>query len=194
MERSRARHRCAHASSRRTAILRGVSTVTRGPLALTVMLGLVACLLAPGAVASTPELVTAADAEDTTIEAFVTRVIDGSSLDAHVLGRRTGVGYLGAETPALNQPCGREALARNRELVGSRVLLREDPSYQIDEIGRRLYYAYTPEGLSIDEALVSEGLARAARIDAAGGTRLATLQAEAEAETRGCLWGASSVP
>src|SRR3712207_4620878 len=47
-----------------------------------------------------------------TFEATVTRTIDGHSLDAHVEGRRTAVGYLGVETPPVNQPCGAEALAR----------------------------------------------------------------------------------
>lgn len=79
----------------------------------------------------------------TTVEASVTRVVDGSSLDAYVLGRRTGVGYLGVETPSLNRPCGPQALARNRDLAGGAVLLEEDSSYQLDAIGRRLYYAYT---------------------------------------------------
>jgi endonuclease YncB( thermonuclease family) len=122
------------------------------------------------------------------IEALVTRVVDAGTLEARVFGNRTGVGYLGVWTPAVTQPCGPEAETRSRELAGARVLLEEDSSYQFDGAGRRLYYAYTPEGTSIDAALVREGLALAVRGDARHGAALAALQAEAEAAARGCLW------
>jgi endonuclease YncB( thermonuclease family) len=125
---------------------------------------------------------------DQLIEASVTRAVDGNSLDAHVFGNRTALGYLGAETPPANRPCGREALARNSELVDSRVLLLDDPTYQFDALGRRLYYVFTPDGRSIEAILISEGLARAVRTDASRGAELAALQAEAEAAGRGCLW------
>src|SRR4051812_16706862 len=77
---------------------------------------------------------------DSLIDATVTRTIDGNSLDARVFDRRTAVGYLGAETLPANQPCGEQALARNRELVASGVRLLEDPAYQFDANGRRLFY------------------------------------------------------
>lgn len=124
----------------------------------------------------------------TAVEATVTRVIDGSSLDAYVAGRRTAVGYLGIETPNRHEFCGQEAMVRNHELAGTAVLLEDDPSHQFDAIGRRLYYAYTLDGQSIEEILLREGLARAARTDAARGPGLAELQAEAEAGGLGCLW------
>jgi len=124
----------------------------------------------------------------TVVEAAVTRVIDGNSLDAHVQGRRTAVGYLGVATPGATEPCGLEALTRNRELVGTRVLLEADPAYDFDAIGRRLYYASTPDGRWIDETLVREGLGYAAHPDAGRGARLAAVQAQAEATATGCLW------
>jgi endonuclease YncB( thermonuclease family) len=122
-------------------------------------------------------------------EALVNRVIDGSSLDAQVGGRRTAVGYLGIETPFPHQPCGAEALARNQELAVIRVLLTEDSTYAFDQAGRRLYHAYTADGVWIEAVLVSEGLARAVRTDAGRGVELPALQAEAAAAGRGCLWG-----
>jgi endonuclease YncB( thermonuclease family) len=123
------------------------------------------------------------------IEATVTRTIDGDSLDARVSDNRTAVGYLGAEAPPANQPCGQEALARNQELADSQVLLMQDPAYDLDERGRRLFYAYTADGRSIEELLIREGLARAVRLDGSRGPELAALQAEAESAGRGCLWG-----
>jgi micrococcal nuclease len=118
----------------------------------------------------------------------VSRVIDGSTLDAQIVGVRTPVGYLGVETPSLNQPCGREAFDRNRELAAGGVLLEPDPAYELDGLSRRLYYAYTADGTSIDETLIREGLARAVRTDAAHGDTLVALEAEAQAAGRGCLW------
>jgi endonuclease YncB( thermonuclease family) len=124
-------------------------------------------------------------------EATVNRVTSGDSLDAQIDGKRTLVGYLGAAAPAATTNCGAMALARNLQLAGSRVLLEDDPSYQFDELGRRLYYAYTPDGQSIDAALISEGLARAVRTDARHGAELAAIEAEAQSNKRGCLWGGS---
>jgi endonuclease YncB( thermonuclease family) len=128
------------------------------------------------------------------IEATVTRVIDGMTLDAYVAGQRTAIRYLGAESLPSNQPCGTEALARNRQLAGTRVLLEEDSKYQFDGAGQQLYYAYTADGQSIDATLVREGLARAVRLDASHGAELAQLQAEAQAAGRGCLWSGSRTP
>jgi endonuclease YncB( thermonuclease family) len=127
-------------------------------------------------------------------DAMVTQVIDGSTLDAYVDGARTLVGYLGVETAAPFQQCGAEALARNRELAGRLVRLEADPVYQFDLFGRRLFYAYTEGGTSIDAALVREGLAHAVRTDARHGAELARLEAEARAASRGCLWAATPTP
>jgi micrococcal nuclease len=131
----------------------------------------------------------AEDNLDGAVEAPVARAIDGDSLDARVLGNRTAVGYLGAETPSASQPCGQQALARNRELAASLVLLVQDSTYDVDERGRRLFYAFTADGQSIEEILIREGLARAVRLDARRGPELAARQSEAESAGRGCLWG-----
>jgi endonuclease YncB( thermonuclease family) len=72
------------------------------------------------------------------------------------------------------------------------VLLMSDPNYDVDAIGRRLYYAFTPDGVSIDETLVREGLARAVRTEAAEGSTLEAAEAEASAAGRGCVWGGAS--
>jgi endonuclease YncB( thermonuclease family) len=127
--------------------------------------------------------------DEPTPEAIVSRVIDGSTLDAEINGRRVAVGYLGIETLAANQPCGQAALQRNRELVGDHVLLMSDPQYEFDPLGRRLYYAFTADGVSIDETLVREGLARAVRTDGIEGGTLEAAEAEASAAGRGCIWG-----
>jgi len=126
-----------------------------------------------------------------TVEGIVLRVVDGSTLDARVDGNRTVVGYVGAQAPSAGEACGAEALARNRELAGEVVLLEEDPAYGLDDADRRLYYAYTTDGVLIDLVLVFEGLASAARPDARFGEALAYAEADARAARRGCLWANS---
>jgi endonuclease YncB( thermonuclease family) len=122
------------------------------------------------------------------LRASVIRVVAGDSLDARVNGVRMAIGLLGVRTPAPGEPCGAEALARTRELSGEQVLLESDASQDLDERGRRLYYAYSLDGTSIDATLVSEGLGTAQYPDAMYGTHLAELQAQAEATRLGCLW------
>jgi endonuclease YncB( thermonuclease family) len=122
------------------------------------------------------------------VGATVNQVIDGMTLDAQIDGIRTPVGYLGVQTPALNQRCGAEAAQRNRDLAGTHVILTTDPAFELDAQHRRLYYAFTVDGISIDETLVAEGLAEAAHPDAANGPHLQTVQAEAQANAVGCLW------
>lgn len=152
-------------------------------------ISLVALILGWSVFAGLHAVARAEDDPESMIEATVTRTIDGDSLDARVFNNRTAVGYLGAETPSANQACGQRALARNQELADSRVLLLQDPTYDVDERGRRLFYAFTADGQSIEEILIREGLARAVRLDARRGAALAALQAEAESAGRGCLWG-----
>jgi endonuclease YncB( thermonuclease family) len=130
--------------------------------------------------------------EQPLVEVTVNRVIDGDTLDAQIDGIRTPVGYLGAETPLPNQPCGQEAFARNLELAGEHVLLQADTSFDgLDQRRRRLFYAYTLEGVSIDETLVYEGLARAPRVESAHGALLSDLETDARDNARGCLWATS---
>ena len=130
--------------------------------------------------------------EEITLDATVNQVIDGMTLDAQVDGNRTPVGYLGVETPAPNQRCGREALERNLQLASTgHIVLATDTAYTFDDKHRKLFYAYTPDGISIEETLISEGLAVAVRTDAAHGADLAALQAAAQANAQGCLWSAA---
>lgn len=158
-------------------------------IARPVSISLAALMLACSVMTGLHTVARAEDGAPEPIEATVSRTIDGDSLDARVLNNRTAVGYLGAETPPANQACGRQALERNKELADSRVLLYQDPAYEFDARGRRLFYAYTADGQSIEEILIREGLARAVRQDGSRGPELAAIQAEAESAGRGCLWG-----
>lgn len=122
------------------------------------------------------------------VDATVNQVIDGMTLDAQIDGVRTPVLYLGVETPQLNQPCGLEAAQRNRELAGTQVVLEADPAYDMDPQHRRLYYAYTVDGVSIDDTLIAEGLGHAVHTDAVHGADLQATESAAQSNAQGCLW------
>lgn len=119
--------------------------------------------------------------------AQVLDVVDGDTIDVAIDGRQERVRYYGVNTPERGERCYREAIQRNRELAAGEVLLLPDQRDR-DRSGRLLRYVFTPDGRSVDAALVSEGLAWAWTEDGTYREALGQLQAEAEAAKRGCLW------
>ncbi|HVP05113.1 MAG TPA: S8 family serine peptidase [Dehalococcoidia bacterium] len=119
------------------------------------------------------------------------RVIDGDSIEFWN-GSDWGVRYLGVDVPAGNTECGREATAKNWELTGAGVHLEQEAPYDIDARGLRLYHAFMPDGTLVGEELIREGLARASNEDNQYKQRYLAAQADAEANGRGCLWGANA--
>ncbi len=87
----------------------------------------------------------------------VLRVIDG---DTFATTGNQSVRLFGVDTPERSERCYEEATARLRELAGDEVRVELGPRSR-DRYGRLLYYVYTQDGDSIDEILVSEGLAKA---------------------------------
>ena len=87
----------------------------------------------------------------------VLRVIDG---DTFTTTGDQSVRLFGVDTPERGDQCYREATARLRELAGDEVRVELGPRSK-DRYGRLLYYGFTEAGDSIDEILVSEGLAEA---------------------------------
>ncbi len=120
---------------------------------------------------------------DDCFEITVDRVIDGDSLD-------TGRGLLrlyGADTPERGQPCYSKATQRMRQLAGDSIRIQFGPR-ATDQYGRLLAYAYTDDGLSIDEILIREGLATAWTRDGQHRDLLVGLEREARRKEAGCLW------
>lgn len=172
-------NRTAHRIGRRGVVLAGA-------LCLMASIGLTIHALGPGSrsveAAPSPE-------NGPYIELKYPRVIDGNSLDGYIDGKRVAVGLRGAEAPSLSAPCGKEAAARNRELAGTKVLLQDPPGGpESDQFGRRLYYVYTAEGRSVDEALARAGVARS-RANSHYRTFMESVESEARGARRGCLWG-----
>lgn len=120
-------------------------------------------------------------------QATVEQVIDGDTIDVRIAGKHQRVRYYGIDAPEEGEKCYQEATERNRELVGTTVRLEPDARDE-DKHGRLLRYVFTNDGLSVDAALVSEGLAKAWREDGRYVDRLKILQTHAQQEDIGCLW------
>jgi len=120
---------------------------------------------------------------DDCFEISVVRVIDGDSLDTS----RGLMRLYGADTPERGQPCYSKATQRMRQLAGDSIRIQFGPR-ATDQYGRLLAYAYTDDGLSIDEILIREGLAAAWTRDGQHRDLLVGLERQARREEAGCLW------
>lgn len=107
---------------------------------------------------------------DTTkqIPVEVIDVIDGDTIKIKYNGNVEKVRYLLIDTPETNhqtlgkQPFGEAAKARNKELLNSGdVSIEFDVGEQLDDYNRMLAYIYV-DGVSVQETLLKEGLARVA--------------------------------
>jgi endonuclease YncB( thermonuclease family) len=120
-------------------------------------------------------------------QATVQGVIDGDTIDVLIGGESKQVRYYGIDAPDKGEDCYEEATVRNRELLGTTVRLEADARNE-DEYGRLLRYVFTNDGISLDGALVSQGLAKAWRDDGRYATRLTILETYAREHRIGCLW------
>jgi endonuclease YncB( thermonuclease family) len=120
-------------------------------------------------------------------QATVEKVIDGDTIDVLTGGELQQVRYYGIDAPDEGEKCYEEATERNRELVGTSVRLEAD-AHNEDKNGRLLRYVFTNDGISVDAALLSEGLAKARREDGRYLARLTTLETHAHEYGIGCLW------
>lgn len=130
------------------------------------------------------------------VEAQVVRVVDGDTIIVRLDGRDVRVRYIGINAPESADPrrevqCfGKEAAARNEQLVGGkRVRLEKDVS-ETDQYGRLLRYVYV-DGTMVNAVLVQEGYAYAITVppDVRYAEELRRLEREAREARRG-LWGA----
>ena len=133
-------------------------------------------------------------------QALVVRVVDGDTIDVLIGGEELRLRYIGIDTPETVDPrrpvgCfGKEASARNRELVeGKTVGLEKDVS-ETDRFGRLLRYVWLG-GRMVNARLVEEGYATASTFppDVRHAELFAALQTEARTQGRG-LWGACATP
>ncbi len=121
----------------------------------------------------------------------VARVIDGDTIDAiDFSGTERRVRLFGVNAPERGERYARAAAARLTALAAGAVSLLPDEPLE-DADGRQLRYVFTSDGMSIDAALITEGVARAWTSDGALRDQLVELEDEARRERRGCLWAES---
>ncbi|SVB91787.1 uncharacterized protein METZ01_LOCUS244641 [marine metagenome] len=113
----------------------------------------------------------------------VTSIIDGDTFNS-TAGK---VRLFGIDTPEKGEPCFFKAKSRLTELAGSTVRVEKGPRSQ-DLYGRLLFYIYTKQGESIDEIMVTEGLAHAWTLDGQHANILKMAAADALNNSTGCLW------
>jgi micrococcal nuclease len=157
--------------------------------------------------ATAPPAVTGSPTPSALDQALVVRVVDGDTIDVLIGGEQLRVRYIGIDTPETVDPrrpvgCfGKEASARNRELVeGKTVGLEKDVS-ETDRFGRLLRYVWldpstgSGQALMVNARLVEEGYATVSTFppDVRHAELFAALQAEARTQGRG-LWGACATP
>ncbi|WP_040229264.1 thermonuclease family protein [Bhargavaea cecembensis] len=107
---------------------------------------------------------------DGLIPVRLVKTIDGDTIKIRYEGKEQNVRYLLIDTPETNhprlgkQPFGEQAKERNRELLnGGEVSIEFDIGNRTDKYGRLLAYVYV-DGVSIEEKLLEEGLARVAYV------------------------------
>ncbi|MCP8616231.1 thermonuclease family protein [Salirhabdus salicampi] len=104
------------------------------------------------------------------MEAKLISVIDGDTIKVQLNGNDESVRFLLIDTPEISdsrygeQPLSQEAKAFTESLLkNGNVLLEKDVSER-DKYGRLLMYVYTTDGISVQEELLKNGLARVAYI------------------------------
>lgn len=127
---------------------------------------------------------------------IVARVIDGDTVELED-GRK--LRYIGIDAPesvhpTVDEECfGKEASARNKQLVEGRMLQLEKDVSETDRYGRLLRYVFM-DGEMINERLVREGYANASSYPPDVKYQVQLNAAEREARERGIgLWGGCAI-
>ena len=133
-------------------------------------------------------------------EAQVVRVIDGDTIEVNFAGKPYKVRYIGIDTPETvhptrgEEPYGKEACAKNKELVEGKIVRLEKDVSETDKYGRLLRYVWVGD-LLINAELVRLGYAQVATYppDVKYHDLFLQLQREAREAGRG-LWAATTKP
>ena len=142
---------------------------------------------------ATEEVTSIEETEQTTEEevteetAYVTRVIDGDTIEVDLNGKAYKVRYIGINSPEYDQPYGDKATQANSSLVfGKTVILEKDVS-KTDKYGRLLRYVYVGD-LFVNAHLVKFGWAQAATYppDVKYSDLFVSLEREARENNLGC--------
>ncbi|MEC0283874.1 thermonuclease family protein [Terribacillus saccharophilus] len=124
------------------------------------------------------------------VEVSLIRIVDGDTIKVNYNGQEETVRYLLVDTPETKapnkcvQPYGKDASKRNEELVtdAGKLELEFDVGGRTDKYGRLLAYVYA-DGVSVQQTLLEEGLARVAYVYPPNTRYLDTFE-EAEASAK----------
>ncbi len=127
-------------------------------------------------------------------------MVDGDTIKVEIDGVVYTVRYIGIDTPETVhpslpvEPLGKEAAAKNAELVADKMVMLEKDISETDQYGRLLRYVWVGEVL-VNAELVRLGYAQVVTFppDVRYQDLLLSLQREARAEERG-LWGLPPAP
>jgi micrococcal nuclease len=133
-------------------------------------------------------------------QAQVVRVIDGDTIEVSIGGKTYKVRYIGIDTPETKHPekpvewMGKEAAAKNEELVGGKVVGLEKDISETDKYGRLLRYVWVGN-LMVNAELVWLGYAQVSTYppDVRYEDLFLEMQREAMEAGRG-LWGPTPTP
>jgi len=129
-----------------------------------------------------------------TTQANVVRVIDGDTIEVDIAGKLYQVRYLGIDSPEPDKTYGKEALAKNKELVEGKAVHLEKDISETDKYGRLLRYIYVGD-LFVNAELVRLGYAQVVTYppDVKYQSLFLQLQREAREAGRG-LWASVLTP
>ncbi len=132
-----------------------------------------------------------------TVQARVSRVVDGDTIVTQVAGRRERVRYIGVDTPESVKPgtpvqCfAKAASAENERLVEGRTVRLEFDRERRDRYGRLLAYVVRADGVAVNETLLRGGFARTIVFPPNTRHRGRFAAIERDAQNRGAgLWSA----
>jgi micrococcal nuclease len=97
-------------------------------------------------------------------------VVDGDTIKVEINGAEESVRFLLVDTPETahpqlgKQPFGEEAKNFTKKLLSNDTVLLEKDVSERDKYGRLLMYVYTPDGKSVQEELLANGMARVAYV------------------------------
>ncbi|KKQ67074.1 MAG: hypothetical protein US86_C0001G0001 [Candidatus Daviesbacteria bacterium GW2011_GWA2_38_24] len=140
------------------------------------------------------------ESKDPDSTAFVTKVIDGDTIEIEIKGQNFKLRYIGINTPETVDPrrkveCfGKEAAKENQRLVEGREVILEKDISETDKFGRLLRYVYIKlddgSKLFVNDYLVRQGFAQVSTYPPDTKYTMQFLQAEKEArENNRGLWG-----
>lgn len=126
-------------------------------------------------------------------QAYVSKVVDGDTIDVLIDGRAETVRYLGIDTPERGQPGYKAATEANRQLLGKGPLTLVADETDRDRYGRLLRYVYREDGAFINREMVAQGWAQPVeyRPDVAHADELRAAAVDAAKNGRG-FWSGTS--